>query len=131
MLKIWDWATGVIKNSLPVLDAIEPFIVIRASKKKRGEDDDEGSPEGAGKKGKGQRRKENKKNANLKSAELANEEPSSSATVSAAPEKPEEESKPEKVLVVHRIESIDSDSGPYIIFSAVGYVTMHYGFRSL
>ncbi len=39
-------------------------------------------------------------------------------------EKSEEESKPEKVLVVHRIESAESDSGPYIIFSAVGYVFM-------
>ncbi|KJA28088.1 hypothetical protein HYPSUDRAFT_129664 [Hypholoma sublateritium FD-334 SS-4] len=120
MLKIWDWATGLIKHSLPVLDAVEPFIVIRASKKRRGEDDDEGAPEGAGKKSKSQRRKENKKNANLKSAEVAGEEPSSSATATAAPEKLEEESKLEKILVIHRIESIDSDSGPYIVFSAVG-----------
>ena len=128
MLKIWDWATGVTKHSLSVLEVVEPFIVIRASKKKRGGDDDEGAPEGAGKKSKGQRRKENKKKANLESTEMAGEE-SSSTAAAPAPEKLEEESKPEKVFVVHRIESAESDSGPYIIFSAVGYVFMHSNFR--
>ncbi len=118
-----DWATGVTKHSLSVLEVVEPFIVIRASKKKRGRDDDEGASEGVGKKSKGQRERKTRKRPIWNRPEMAGGESSSMAAVPAL-EKSEEESKPEKVLVVHRIESAESDSGPYIIFSAVGYVFM-------
>lgn len=118
MLKIWDWASGALKHSVPVLETVEPFLAILASRKKRGlGQDDEGAPDGSAKMGKGQRKKE-KRNAAKQDEVLAGEV--ANTPVAADSENVEDEPKPEKVLVIHRIECIDSDSGPHVIFSAVG-----------
>ncbi|KDR80625.1 hypothetical protein GALMADRAFT_276855 [Galerina marginata CBS 339.88] len=146
MLKIWDWMTGVVKHEVQVLEVVESFIAVRASKRKRGwqvqEDDGEEGHEG----GKSKRRKGRGKGKQKAQAEAKEvEEPAegdgegegddgevgegegdredSAAPVPAADasengEEPKPE--PEKVLVIHRIESVDSDTGPHIVFSAVG-----------
>ncbi|KAF8967637.1 WD40-repeat-containing domain protein [Flammula alnicola] len=118
MLKIWDWMTGTVTHELPVLANIEPFIAVRASKRKRGgeDDDDEAIPEGTSK-----LKPKRKKGRKEKEVEQAGDGGSEGAGTPAAdaPENKEEE-KPEKVLVIHQIESIDSDTGPHIIFSAIG-----------
>ena len=115
MLKIWDWMTGVLKHEVAVLDAVEPFMAVRALKRKRvyGDDhDDEGEvPEGARikrKKGKGKEKEKAKEKG-----EADDDEGEDEVEV-------EENSKPEKVLVIHKIDTFLSDSGPQVIFSAVG-----------
>ena len=118
MLKIWDWMTGVLKHKVAVLDVVEPFMAVRALKRKRGygDVDDEGElPEGARvkhkkRKGKGKEKaKEKDKEVDADDVEGENEE-----------EEVVEDSKPEKVLVIHKIDTFPSDSGPQVIFSAIG-----------
>lgn len=118
MLKIWDWMTGVLKHEVAVLDAVKPFIAVRALKRRRWYDDldDEGEiPEGARikrkkghHKGKGKgKAKEKDKEGDVDGGEGEDEDK-------------EEDSKPEKVLVIHKIDTLPSDSGPHVVFSAVG-----------
>ena len=118
MLKIWDWMTGVLKHEVAVLDAVEQFVAVRALKRKRGygDVDDEGDiPEGARiKRKKGHRKGKGKEKAKEKEEVGADED-------EGEDEEEEEESKPEKVLVIHKIDTLSSDSGPQVIFSAVGY----------
>ena len=115
MLKIWDWMTGVLKHEVAVLDAVEPFMAVRALKRKRGygdDHDDEGEvPDGARikrKKGKGKEKEKAKEKD-----EADDDEGEDEVEV-------EDDSKPEKVLVIHKIDTFLSDSGPQVIFSAVG-----------
>ena len=117
MLKIWDWMTGVLKHEVAVLDAVEPFMVVRALKRKRGYGDleDEGEiPEGARIKHKKRHKGKGKEKARekVKEADADDDE--------GEREDEEEDSKPEKVLVIHKIDTLPSDSGPQVIFSAVG-----------
>jgi tRNA (guanine-N(7)-)-methyltransferase subunit TRM82 len=112
MLKIWDWMTGVLKHEVAVFDAVEPFIAVLALKRRRGDLDDEGEiPEGARIKHKKRRKGKGKEKAKEKDEEDDDEEEE---------EGEGEESKPEKVLVIHKIDTLVSDSGPQVIFSAVG-----------
>ena len=124
MLKIWDWMTGVLKHEVAVLDAVEPFMAVRALKRKRGygELDDEGEiPEGARiKRKKGHRKGKGKEKAKEKDKEADADDDEGEE------EEEEEDSKPEKVLVIHKIDTLHSDSGPQVIFSAVGYVLLNF-----
>ncbi|KAF9475213.1 WD40 repeat-like protein [Pholiota conissans] len=123
MLKIWDWMTGALKHELPVFEVIEPFIAVRVSKRKRGyggEDDEGNAPEGSGSKGKGGRRKKGKKGPKETEAPAGQEEGEDTPRPEGAEKKEEEKLEKEKVLVIHRIESIESESGLHIVFSAVG-----------
>jgi tRNA (guanine-N(7)-)-methyltransferase subunit TRM82 len=43
VLKIWDWMTGVVKHEVSVLEIVEPFIAVRALKRKRGQAEDDGT----------------------------------------------------------------------------------------
>jgi len=114
MLNIWDWMTGVIKHEVAVLDAVEPFMVIRALKRKRvygDPDDDEDAPEGARtKRQKGHRKGKGKEKAKEKDKEDDDESEA------------DKDLKPGKVLVIHKIDTLPSETGPQVIFSAVGYV---------
>lgn len=116
MLKIWDWMTGVIKHEVAVLEAVEPFIAVRALKKKRGYsdfDDGEDAPEGTrNKRRKGDGR--GKEKGKEKDKEVDGED-------SEGEDEADMEDKAEKVLVIHKIETLLSESGPQVIFSAVGY----------
>ena len=122
MLKIWDWMTGVLKHEVAVLDAVKPFIAVRALKRRRCYDDldDEGEiPAGARiKRKKGHRKGKGKGKGEAKEKD---EEGNVDGGEGEGGDK-EEDSKPEKVLVIHKIDTLPSDSGPHVVFSAVGYV---------
>ena len=122
VLKIWDWMTGVLKHEVAVLDAVEPFMAVRALKRKRGSgdlDDGEDISEGARiKRKKGHRKGKGKEKAKEKDKEADGDDGDGDAD-----EDKEEAPRPEKVLVIHKIDTLLSDSGPHVIFSAVGYVT--------
>jgi len=121
VLKIWDWMTGVVKHEVSVLDVVEPFIVVRALKRKRGQAEDDGDEAPKGSKGKAKRKQSKKGN---QAEEQATE--GGHATTLVMDVKDEdfgdlnEEEKPQKVLVINKIDSVNSDSGPHIVFSAVG-----------
>ena len=115
MLKIWDWMTGVLKHEVAVLDAVEPFMAVRALKRRRGYgdlDDDGEIPEGARIKHKKRRKGKGKEKAKEKDKEADIDEDEI--------EVEEEDSKPERVLVINKIDTLPSESGPQVIFSAVG-----------
>ncbi|KAF8909289.1 WD40-repeat-containing domain protein [Gymnopilus junonius] len=128
MLKIWDWMKGTIKHELPVLEVVEPFIAVRAVKRRRGwpEEDGEEAPEGKRlkrKRGRGKKgEKEQKKTGDEEEEELGGEGEVAEENTPEHVGAPEngEEAQPEKVLVIHRMESIESSTGSHIIFSAVG-----------
>ena len=118
MLKIWDWMTGVLKHEVAVLDAVEPFMAVRALKRRRGYgdlDDDGEIPEGARIKHKKRRKGKGKEKAKEKDKEAdADEDENEEEEEDSKPEKPE------KVLVIHKIDTVPSDSGPQAVFSAIG-----------
>ncbi|KAF8159551.1 WD40-repeat-containing domain protein [Crassisporium funariophilum] len=122
MLKIWNWMTGEVKHEISVADAVEPFMAVRAVKRKwyACEDDGEEGAEGARVKSKKGRGKGKAKQAQAQE-DADGEEEESGTPVAGVPEAQQAEgSKPQKVLVIQKIETLDSDAGVHIIFSAVG-----------
>jgi tRNA (guanine-N(7)-)-methyltransferase subunit TRM82 len=120
VLKIWDWMTGVVKHEVSVLEIVEPFIAVRALKRKRGQAEDDGDEAPKGSKGKAKRKQGKKGNQ----AEERATDGSDAATL-VMDLKDEDfgdssEEKPQKVLVINKVDSVNSDTGPYIVFSAVG-----------
>lgn len=127
-LKIWDWMAGTVKHEIGVWDAVEPYVKVRGGKRRRGEEGEEpheGTRRGKGKKAKG------KGKGKVKAGEdVAMEGQGAEASTSAEPQA-EQGAVPdlgapavdagEKVLVVHKIETVASEAGNYILFSAVGY----------
>ena len=118
VLKIWDWMTGVVKHEISVLEVVEPFIAVRALKRKRGqvEDDVDEAPKDS--KGKAKRKRSRKGNQ-------GEEQATDGANAMAMDLKDEDvqdlsEEKPQKVMVINKVDSVKSDSGSHIVFSAVG-----------
>lgn len=117
MLKIWDWMSGKLLRNIDVFSAVQPFIAVKAPKKKRewkNEDEDIEPIEG-----KRERRKNKGKRKEKRSGDDGDtEESQNSATPEGQlGEVSTEES--EVVFVVHRISSILSPV-PRIVFSVVG-----------
>ena len=128
-LKIWDWMTGNVKHELRVLDAVQPFIKVHSRKGRRGDDERDGSEARGrkGKKGKGKTLK------GATRAEIANDpmEESPPLDTHAGLEKSTYDAhqqgsgeRGEFILVVHKISTVPSETGKYIVFNAVGYVFM-------
>lgn len=139
-LRIWDWMAGTVRHEIGVWDAVEPYVKVRSAKRRRGEDGEEpheGTRRGKGKKAKGKGKGKAKagEDANLP---VAMEGQSAEASTSAEPQAEQPSTVPdsgapvvdagEKVLVIHKIETVASEAGNYILFSAVGYVFV--AFRS-
>lgn len=129
LLKFWDWMAGALKHELLVQDAVEPFMAVKVNKRHRGlSEEDEATPEGANKL-KNKRNKGRKggkgKEANKEVDNAGGEEVVTTQTVAhddaTGPQK-EDAMEEKKVLVIHHIDSLESQSGPYIVFSAVGSV---------
>ena len=111
-LKVWNWMTGEVKHAIGVADAIEPFLVVRAVKGRRGGYDDDEENEAA--EGSGSKRRKGKGRAKGKEEEKESEEgPTASSSQPVV-------GNAEKVLVIRKIGSLEADGVPTIIFSAVG-----------
>lgn len=122
MLKIWDWMEGVVKHEIGVWGVVEPLVVIRGSKWKRGADDDsqEGRRKGKGKKSKGKGKNKGKETIqNLDTADLPQEGEPEEVNMQQGLEPGEGG---EKILVIHKIETLSSQGLHHLVFSAVGYV---------
>ncbi|TFK39886.1 WD40-repeat-containing domain protein [Crucibulum laeve] len=118
VLKIWDWMAGDLKHEVNVLDTIDPYMAVRALKRKRGEGEE-------GEEGEGKKRKKGKGKDKAKEETPDTGTPVAEGSEAAAEEKTEEAAKgepsePEKILVIHKIDSLDAEGCLWIVFSAVG-----------
>jgi tRNA (guanine-N(7)-)-methyltransferase subunit TRM82 len=118
VLKIWDWMTGVVKHEVSILEIVEPFIAVRALKRKRGQAEDDGDEAPKGLKGKAKRKQGKKGNQGQEQATEGGY--ATTLVMDLKDEDFGDEEKPQKVLVINKVDSVNSDSGPHIVFSAVG-----------
>jgi tRNA (guanine-N(7)-)-methyltransferase subunit TRM82 len=42
VIKLWDWMTGNVKHEIFVLDSVRPFVKVKAPKRRRWHDDNDG-----------------------------------------------------------------------------------------
>ncbi|KAG0705553.1 WD40-repeat-containing domain protein [Suillus ampliporus] len=117
MLKLWDWMSGKLLRNIDVFSAVQPFIAIKAPKKKRGwkDDDDDMEPTGS-------KRGRRKGKGKLKGSPSIDDRDAEGSQDSALPggqpgEVSIEES--ELVFVVHKLASIPS-LAQRIVFSVIG-----------
>ncbi|KAI6107285.1 WD40-repeat-containing domain protein [Pisolithus croceorrhizus] len=115
-LKIWNWMTGCLERSVNVFSAVEPFMMVKAPKRRlkslNGGDDDTVITE----KGSGRRKKKTKqKQGALRGG---SEDP---AADSPAGVPSQDLAETETVFVIHKIDSFVSQGGSHmIVFSVVG-----------
>jgi len=123
MLKIWDWMEGVVKHEIAAWDAVEPFVVVHEKKWKRGTEDDgqEGRRRGKGKKSKGKGKNKGKEAVQNSDTVVDLPQEGEREEVSTRQEV-EPEERGEKILVIHKIETLSSQGLHHLVFSAVGYV---------
>ncbi|KAI1788151.1 WD40 repeat-like protein [Ganoderma leucocontextum] len=154
VLKVWDWMSGQLLADIPVFDVAEPYIKVKAPKRKRGWSDEDGEGEGAeggeaqngkGKgKGRGRRARGKGKGKGKESAEAEKDEDGSGAPEEEQGDKPMAEAEARSpvdenaranltsedtvlVFVVHKIRSVDrGEHGRFIIFNVVGASALFY-----
>lgn len=114
-LKIWDWMTGEVKHAIDVADAIDPFLVVRAVKRRRGGHDDDEEDEAV--EGNGSKRRKGKGRAKGKDKQEEEKESEEGPIASSSQTTTDNA---EKVLVIRKIGSLEADGVPTVIFSAVG-----------
>lgn len=115
MLKIWDWMAGQVVHEVSIAEVVDPFMVVRVAKRKRGGHDDD-PPENGRQKRKRKGKGKGKERPEAQNVEKAVDD------VKLGQEETPVEPKAEKVLVIHKIDSLESESGKHILFSAVGSV---------
>jgi len=96
-LKMWNWRSGQCTGEIEIWDVVEPFVAVKNDKRR-----EEG--EGQKRKGKGKKSKK-RRTAVSKDTEEGGEDL---------------EGMEEKVLVVSKIDSIESGKRKFVLFSAVG-----------
>ncbi|KAG2150299.1 WD40-repeat-containing domain protein [Suillus bovinus] len=117
VLKLWDWMSGKLLRNIDVLSAVQPFIAVKAPKKRREwKNEDEDIEPIEGEKG---RRKNKGKRKEKRSVDGGDAEESQDPTMSERQPGEVSTEESEVVFVVHRIASIPS-LVPRIVFSAVG-----------
>ncbi|TFK83764.1 WD40 repeat-like protein [Polyporus arcularius HHB13444] len=145
MLKVWDWMSGKLLANITVFPAVEPYIKVKAPKRRRGSDGDGDGVNGEQKKGKGRRHRGKGKGMGKEEARegSADVEQVEGAAAPKANETPEDSSMPDPgsgdaqnisaapeevvVFVVHKISSADrGEHGRFIIFNAVGATALFY-----
>ncbi|CCM04168.1 uncharacterized protein FIBRA_06330 [Fibroporia radiculosa] len=149
MLKLWNWMTGGLLSEIPIMEAVESFIKVRAPSRRRGQGDDDelDGTDGAGnntkrhkkrgKKGKGQK-EETKAMEGTPDTDGGDDrmeggegkvirQGSSPPIEQAAAETNATDGPDRLVLVIHKLESLDlGDRRRYLIFSAVGATALFY-----
>ncbi|KIJ65081.1 hypothetical protein HYDPIDRAFT_89135 [Hydnomerulius pinastri MD-312] len=114
-LKVWDWMTGRLQQNISVFAAVEPFIKVKAQKRKLGSQED-GNEDAEAPKGKGRRRNKGKGKQNTAAGNEA--EGLSLAQSTEGSNQPTDST--ETVFVVCKISSFVSGDQNHVVFSAVG-----------
>lgn len=129
-LKIWDWMTGTMKHEVNVWDSIQPYMKVCGKKRRRGDDDlDESEVDGH----KGKKAKRKKKgntqvamhtevptNEDIEECSWEAEDGNKPEKVTMESHQSKSEEQAEQVLVIHKIDTMTSESSHYIIFNIVG-----------
>jgi len=111
VLRLWDWMSGRPLRTINISSVVQPFIVVKAPKRKRGWKDEDET------KGKRRRRKTKTNLEETPGVDDGDEEDSQGALPEEQPgEVLTEES---KVLVVHKVASVPL-LAQMIVFSVVG-----------
>ncbi|KAF8637615.1 hypothetical protein AX17_002684 [Amanita inopinata Kibby_2008] len=117
MLKVWDWMSGTLQFEIPVLDAVRPFIRVAAKGKWSDDEDEDDSQPHKEESKRGRGKKGRKKVADEEQEQVLD-------LVEEGMNTPEiletHASQPNKVLVIHKIASLEVAGSQHIIFSAVG-----------
>ncbi|KAJ8487386.1 hypothetical protein ONZ45_g14363 [Pleurotus djamor] len=113
VLKVWDWMSGRFQRDINILDAVAPYIKVKPQGKPSGEDGEgiDGDIPG----GKKARRKKGKKQKGKQTADDAagtEDGPVDPAVQPPVVQPP--------ILVIQKIDSLDSNGLKYLLFSAVG-----------
>lgn len=117
VLKLWDWMSGKLLCDIDVFSAVQPFIAVKAPKKKRewkDEDEDIKPTEG-----KGRRRQNKGKRAEKGSAGDGDAGERQDSPLPDGRHGEVSTGESEVVFVVHRVASISSPA-PRIVFSVTG-----------
>lgn len=114
-LKIWEWQMGFLDQTVAVFSAVDPFILVKAPKRRlksqNGGDDDAVIIDA----GSGRRKKKTKhKQVALRGD---SEDPTTDSPAGVSSQDP---AGTETVFVIHKIDSFLSEWGNCIVFSAVG-----------
>ncbi|KAI0793716.1 WD40-repeat-containing domain protein [Fomes fomentarius] len=145
VLKVWDWMSGKVLADIPVSSVVEPYIQVKAPKRRRGWDDGDGDGDGdneeqgtKGEKGKGRRSRGKGKgkgkidfreeSANVESSD-ANTGEEKMPDTNVNEDVPTTTGTPEEVLVfvVHKISSVNrGEHGRFIVFSIFGATALFY-----
>lgn len=146
VLKLWHWMSGEQIAEVPILEAVEPYIKVKAPKGRRGwndGEDEEGRPSEnnvarrrkRGRKGRGKGAGADQKEASVEGTPAAEDGPRETnagegeGDVEMTPGLTEERVQSETgtqetdkiVLVLHKIISFDlGEHGRFLVFSAVG-----------
>jgi len=91
---MWDWRSGQCTGEIEIWEVVEPFVAVKK---------DKGRGEGEGQKRKGKGKKSKRRR-----------------TAVSKDTEEDERNEGEKVLVVSKIESIESGEKKFVVFSAVG-----------
>ncbi|KAF9244674.1 WD40-repeat-containing domain protein [Melanogaster broomeanus] len=114
-LKVWDWMTGRLQRNIAVFAIVEPFIKVKAQKRKRGPQDDENQGDET-LKGNAKRKNKGKGKRNTASSL----EPEDSSFQQHAEVSTHSSLATETVFVLRRIGSFVFRSETHVVFSAVG-----------
>ena len=142
-IKVWDWMSGELLTDIPIEETVNPFIVVKAPKGKRGwaedGDDEQQRAEKPGRRrGKGRRKGAtgtehltgDEKAADVEAGEQDSREETPETRLEISSGQVGEqttgnaqsvEETERVVLALHRIDSVDLAShGRYFVFNAVG-----------
>ncbi|KZT07457.1 WD40 repeat-like protein [Laetiporus sulphureus 93-53] len=147
-INLWDWLSGEPISEIPVLETVEPYIKVKAKKRRWGGDEDQGGGDGEGENSTVRRRKRGRKGRDRRRAEKgatgteesAGAEGMLDAQEDAEMEGDQAEDLSEKravaqgnadnektVLVVHKIDSLDfGERGRFLVFNVLGATALFY-----
>lgn len=127
-LKIWDWMTGRVKAEVEVWTTVQNFMKVKGFKKGHGDLEDEGGDNAQGgktrkerRKGRSKRQQDEKGNGEYMQ-EASGDLGSGAENIKPSGSEAEPADPGELVQVIHKIDSLESGSTRYLLFSTVGYV---------
>ncbi|KAH9951156.1 WD40-repeat-containing domain protein [Amylocystis lapponica] len=151
VLKLWDWMEGTVYGEIQILDAVAPYIKVRAPRGKWGREDGEGEDGEQAENSTARKRKRGRKGRG-KGKDVAGQTPEAETEADADPDPSaadetvgqdsevrhdsagapgEDSSEPTEVErlvhVLHKIESVDLGAqGRFLLFIAVGASALFY-----
>lgn len=122
-LKLWDWMNGKVKAEVQIQDIVQRFIKVRAAKKGRAGQDVGDENKRKRKTGKGKGKEPDLRDEEDVDGKDADESPSLKDVRSAEEQGHTTDDYGQLVQVVHKIDSFETETKRYLLFSVVGFVS--------